>query len=373
MWHPKYQFPEYLKTADTAERNAYFAGKFVLMHERIKWVQKRLDTEFFNASEQHIALVIGPTGVGKSCLAQSILSECYKRVGSDGDSRSLPMVYFEADVHSTGSFSWKDFYKRLLRAIGELESARVYGAADNVSEFGARKYSNKNRSEADLKSDLELRLYEYGVQYILLDEIQHIFKYGGKSEERNLDILKSISNKTGCRFVGLGTYEVSFSVEKSAQLSRRILTVEFPSYSLKSVNEKKQFESAYVGLLAHMPVELESEIANAVEDVFIGCCGCVGILKEWLNRALVLALSSDQAVSLDILKSTRLKGNQLKSIAEEIREGKAFFQEPEDNDIAVLLDVRGRDRGIDAKDKLEKKTGIKRQPGVRKPVRDAVL
>lgn len=373
MWHPNYKFPEYLKYADPLDCAAYFEHKFVLMHERIQSIHQRLDSEFFSAREQHIALVIGPTGVGKSCLAQSVLSHCYKKINDEERHKNLPMVYFEADVHSTGNFSWKDFYRRLLSAIGELDDIRVYGKPELAGDYGARKYTARNRSETDLKSDLQDRLAEYGVKYILLDEIQHIFKYGGKSAERNLDILKSISNKTGCRFIGLGTYEVSFSVDKSAQLSRRILTVEFPAYSLGSFNELKPFQSAYMGLLAHMPIQFSKEVAAAVEEVFIGCCGCVGILKEWLNRALVMALGSDIHVSLELLRTTRLKGNQLKSIAEEIREGKAFFEEPDDNDIAILLGLRKGGASSAAEPRSPVGKSGNRKPGERKPVRDVVL
>lgn len=373
MWHPNYKFPESLKSADFLDCTTYFEHKFVLMHERIKSVQRQLELEFFSAREQHIALVIGPTGVGKSCLAHSLLSSCYKNIKDEERYKNLPMVYFEADVHSTGNFSWKDFYRRLLRTIGELDDIRVYGRPEMAGDYGARRYTAKNRSEADLKSDLQDRLAEYGVKYILLDEIQHIFKYGGKSAERSLDILKSISNKTGCRFIGLGTYEVSFSVDKSAQLSRRILTVEFPAYVFEAPNDLKQFQSAYMGLLAHIPAEMNQDIVSSVEQVFLGCCGCVGILKEWLNRALVMALNKSKPVSLEILRNTRLKGSQLKSIAQEISEGKVFFEEPDDRDIAVLLGLRGGD--VDAVEKPSP-SGVRpgnRRPGERNPVRDAVI
>lgn len=373
MWHPNFKFPEHLKSSENQHRTNYFENKFVLMHERIKSVQFRLESEFFSAKEQHIALVIGPTGVGKSCLAHSILGACYKNINDEERYKNLPMVYFEADVHSTGNFSWKDFYSRLLRAIGELDDIRVYGKPELAGDYGARKYSTRNRSEADLKSDLQDRLSEYRVKYILLDEIQHIFKYGGKSAERNLDILKSISNKTGCRFIGLGTYEVSFSVDKSAQLSRRILTIEFPSYVFDAASDLKQFQAAYIGLLAHMPVQLNQDVVSAVEDVFLGCCGCVGILKEWLNRALVMALGKDTPVSMAILRQTRLKGSQLKSIAQEISEGKVFFEEPDDRDIAILLGLEGGTIAAKGVQNLPGAKSSNSRPGERKPVRDAVL
>ena len=367
MWHPQFKFPESLKGGAVAERIAYFERGFVLKHAMIQQVQSELYSGFFESTEQQIALVVGPTGVGKSCLAHAILGESYREIPEGEFQQELPMVYFEADVHSAGGFSWKDFYTRLLRAIGELEEIRVYGKPLSVGEHGARKYSTRNRTEHELRKDVEQRIKDYGVKYILFDEIQHVFKYGGKAAERNLDILKNISNKTACRFIGLGTYEISFSVEKSAQLSRRMVILEFPGYSVKPKAEFQQFLSAYSGLLAHMPVGMAPEVAAFAKDAFVGCCGCVGVLKEWLNRALREALKDGVDLSVAHLRGSRLKGSQLKPIAEEIREGRAFFVEPEDNEIMALLGVAEL-----VQPETSKARSKSLKPGVRKPRRDEV-
>jgi len=370
MWHPQFQFPEHLKEASVSERLVYFEKGFVLKHMMIQCTQDELRSSFFESKEQQIALVVGPTGVGKSCLANAIFKESYREVVNESPINKLPMVYFEPDVHSSGGFSWKDFYSRLLAAIGELEETRVYGRPLPVGEHGARKYSTRGRSEYELRKDLEQRIIDYGVKYILFDEIQHIFKYGGKAAERSLDILKNISNKTSCRFIGLGTYEVSFSVEKSAQLSRRIMTLEFPGYSFEVESEFKQFLSAYNGLLAHMPVEMSPNITEYIKDAYVGCCGCVGILKEWFNRALLRALREDSELTTSHFQDTRLKGSQLRSVAEEIREGRILFAEPKDDEILSLL--RGEEQmGLGA---IDEKTVVRRnsKPGVRKPKRDKV-
>lgn len=305
-------------------------------------------------------------------MAHSLFDACYKHIPNEECRKNLPMVYFEADIHSKGNFSWKDFYKQFLRSIGELEEIRIYGKPVPAGEYGARKYGATNRLEGDLKTDLINRIQEYGVKYVLFDEIQHVFKYGGKSAKRNLDILKSISNKSGCRFVGLGTYEVSFSVDKSAQLSRRILTLEFPAYTLKSKADLEAFKSAYSGMLAYMPIQLSKELGSYSREVFIGCCGCVGILKEWLSRALNIALKENSPLTISHSKRTRSKGSQLKSIAEEITEGKVLFEEPDDKEIAALLGMLGGSIPMPKQDKPPKKTG-NRKPGERKPTRDPVL
>jgi hypothetical protein len=252
-----------------------------------------------------------------------------------------------------------------------MDEIRVYGKPTSVGEHGARKYSSRNRTENDLRKDLEMRLKDYNVKYILLDEVQHLFKYGGMASQRSLDILKNISNKTDCRFICLGTYETMFSVDQSAQLSRRIMTIEFPSYSIDSERDYKNFLAAYSGLLAHIPMEISEDLNNFRKSAFLGCCGCIGILKEWLNRAMIRSLSEKAILSSSHLKSTRLKGSQLKSIAQEIREGKLYFDEPGDDEILELLSMRDRQKQ-NRNNRSSPRRNTSPKPGVRKPKRDEI-
>lgn len=373
MWHPKSQFPDHLKEANPDEKISYFNSGFVLKHHMIQKVHDFLRADFFYSKEQQIALVAGPTGVGKTCLAQAIFRERYGDTDAEVFHSKVPIIYFEADVHSSGGFSWKDFYARMLCAMGEPEDIRIYGVPVSEGEFGARKYSTRNRTELDLRHDLEKRIADYAVEYVLLDEIQHLFKYGGKCAEKNLDILKNISNKTGCRFICLGTYEIFFSIEKNAQLSRRIMTIDFPGYRLNSNDDYVRFVSAWVGLLAHMPIEMSDKIVAFSKDAYVGSCGCIGILKEWLNRALRRALMENKMLSIEHLISTRLKGSQLKSIAEEIREGIAFFVEPDDLEILDILNIATGQKEQKSLKAPDAKVNKSVKPGVRKPSRDAVV
>lgn len=374
MWHPQAKFPEHLRNSSAADCIAYFKTGFVLRHSLINKVKSSLADIFFSSGERSIALISGPTGVGKSCLAHSLINDCYRGTEVEaGIITTLPMVYFEADVHSTGAFSWKDFYSRMLITLGEQDDIRVYGKILCEENGGARKLSSSNRSEHQLRRDFERRLQDYQVEYVLIDEVQHIFKYGGVRGERNLDILKSISNKTNCRFICLGTYEVSFSIDRSGQLARRALKMEFPNYSIASPVERKLFSTALMGLLAHAPIQISADITKSVQDLYVGCCGCIGVLKEWVERALELALKSElKVLDVEHFKVSRLKGSELKQMAEEIREGKALFSVEEDDDeiLAILNDDVVPEL---PKDKKEvKKAKGNRAPGQRKPKRDSV-
>lgn len=368
MWHPNAKFPNHLKDAIDDSRKLYFDKGFYLKHRGVMTAYDELRTLFFDTSEKDVILIQGPTGVGKTCLSQKLMFEFYKdeKVKNNRIS-ALPMVYVEADVLGGSSFSWKDFYADILLAMGELENTNVYGEPRVEGVDGGRVYSAQNRTEKTLKRDVLSRIKEYDVKFILIDEIQHIFKYGGKSGEKNMDILKGMANISGCRFIGLGTYEISFSLARSAQLARRVGVLDYPAYSLNRSEDIDDFGAAYLGLLAHMPIELDPIVIKNVKSVFLGSCGCIGILKEWLGRALSLALKEKKKMlTISHLRETKLHNSQLKIIAEEIREGEAFFEEPEDEELWGILG--GLDGGLKPK---PKKTTSK-YPGRRNPTRDKV-
>jgi energy-coupling factor transporter ATP-binding protein EcfA2 len=373
VWHPKAEFPESLKHASKDEKIDYFDRKFILHHKMIDIVHKTLKLDFVESSEHLIALVTGPTGVGKSRLCQLFLSELY--AGYDGVTedhvvKELPAIYVEAPVHSSSSFAWKDFYLRVLDALYEMGNIKVYGQPRVAGDEKGRVISSRSRTEQDIRKDVERRLQDLSTVYILIDEIQHIFKYGGKTGEKNLDILKSLANITSCRIVGFGTYESSFSIERSAQLARRTKNIEFPSYDANDKESWKNFTSAYMGLLAHVPMQLDKSLGSESEAMFIGSCGCIGILKQWCQRAMTRAINlGDEVLGVQHFKSTRLRASELMIIAEEIKEGRAFFAEPDDDAVfAMLGGVKEETKKVNGG---AKKT-LKHKPGQRNLGRDRV-
>lgn len=375
MWHPKAQFPERLKNSSMKEKIAYFNEGFVLNHSMIEVVHRTLLSDFVDSPEHLIALVTGPTGIGKSRLSLVFLADIYKDydgVSEDHIINELPAIWVEAAVHSS-TFSWRDFYGRILDALYEMANIRVYGRPRVEGVEKGRVYSTKNRTEADLRKDVEQRLKDLKTVFILIDEVQHIFKYGGKIGEKNLDILKSLSNITGCRIVGFGTYESSFTIRRSAQLARRTKLIEFPPYNATESASWKNFVSAYMGLLAHIPMQLDKTLSKEVNAIFIGACGCVGILKDWCQRAMTRALKNkDEVLGFEHFKETRLSANDLRNIAEEIKEGRALFAEPDDDEVIELLGGFGGARVRREQEVSNDKTKNKTKPGKRKPGRDAV-
>ncbi|WP_422448537.1 MULTISPECIES: hypothetical protein [unclassified Endozoicomonas] len=100
-----------------------------------------------------------------------------------------------------------------------------------------------------------------------------------------------------------------------------------------------------------------------LEDLFVGSCGCVGILKQWMERALNRALNDNRDyVSWKDFEVERLEPIALKRIAKDIRAGEALINSVSMDEVWSIL------MGEPEK---ESKSGSTK-PGERKPGRDKV-
>ncbi|CAN0604955.1 unnamed protein product, partial [Ectocarpus sp. 12 AP-2014] len=143
-----------------------------------------------------------------------------------------------------------------------------------------------------LRTELEQALKERKTRVLILDELQHLFKHGGGKVEQYYDVLKSISSRTDCAIVGIGTYELSFMMDWSGQMNRVTDYLQFSRYDFGAQSDLQSFFNAYSGLLAHVPMDLDEQLLRPdIEYVYIRCCGCVGILKDWIYRAMNRAVN----------------------------------------------------------------------------------
>ena len=361
MWHPQKQFPDQISNASLKEKLEYFNKGFVLPHYILDQVYSELKNGFINSYGHSMCFLIGPTGVGKSSLARKVLKDILKGL-KDVVIKELPAIYVEVPVHSHDSFSFKEFYIRVLGALYEMEGIYIRDKHEKLKNGLGSTYSNSRRSEAQLRRDLEIRLSDYGVKNLLVDEIQHIFKYSGHNSYKSLDILKDFSNQTGCKITGFGTYELTPFFEENAQLARRSKKIHFPSYLIDSSDHQDQFETSFSGLLAHIPMQIHPDIFEGTEYLHYGSVGCIGVLKEWCERALYQALShNDELLTLQHFHKTALDSAGIQKMEEENKLGLEFFKQRSEPEKLVLK-----------KKRVSKATRATTKPGKRKPNRDPV-
>ena len=316
--------------------------------------------------------IVGPTGVGKTELAKDIVKTCFQNAKDNGAGRGFPAVYVEVPIFGGASFNWKGLYFRMLEQLN-APSQNIYRAVE-FSRFASKgaTFSARYRSEDDARRQLERRIHDAGVKVLILDEVQHLFKFSAKNTEKSLDILKNIANTTGCQVVLIGTYESLGGMNWSGQLMRRTVNIHFGRYQWGGKEERKRFAEIFSGLLAHVPFELDVDLlkANVVELMYQHCCGCVGVLKQNIDRALT-QLDEDNVLESEGLLQASIGIKELKRMAQEIREGESFFEDEDDEDLGILLGMQSASAAkastVDSKAKKSSK-----RPGTRKPVRDKV-
>jgi len=183
-----------------------------------------------------------------------------------------------------------------------------------------------------------------------------------------MDTLKSLANLTGTTHVLIGTYELLGFSQLSAQLDRRSCEIHFPRYHIDIPEEMLAFKRILLTFQRHLPLTGEPDLVAHAEYFYERSVGCVGVLKDWLTRALAAALEDGQeTLTQTVLERQTLPTRKLLRMAREIREGEETLTANgrAQTELRSLL-------GMSIESVEQQNTGSPRKVGKRKPVRDLV-
>jgi energy-coupling factor transporter ATP-binding protein EcfA2 len=292
-------------------------------------------------------LVLGPTGVGKTTLRMKVEHLLIQQMSPllEADPGRLPFVSVEVVPSETGRFRWRDYFSRLLAAMHEpLIDSKIIrdprGAHSPVSMTGG----------ADLSYAVELALRHRRPPVVFVDEAQHLARISsGRRLSDQLDVIKSIANRTQTVHVLFGTYELLAFRNLSAQLSRRSMDLHFQRYGADPA-DRQVFQSILLTFQKQLPfTETENELTTMWEFLYERSVGCVGILKEWLMRACVRSIRyGASTISREHLEKTALSISQCEKILAESRDGETRLHDNEDSRLRfrTLLGLEPQSRGI---------------------------
>jgi len=349
----------------------------MIAHSHLKTVSDELRRAIQEPAGRALILVIGPTGVGKTTLRLRIEKELKQRFSTadEQDSGRIPVIGFEAVAPDSGSFSWKDYYRRALRALEEpLIDYKIDYATRQVFRNQAGEFTVASRVDNnELRQAMEQALRHRRPSAVLIDEAQHFTKMpSGRRLSDQLDCLKSLASLTGCVHVLFGTYELLPCRNLSAQLSRRSIDIHFPRYRAENPDDVIAFQRAIYSFQRHLPLAQEPELWKEWEYCYTHSIGCIGILKDWFTRALadVLDRGAPTLTRVDLERHT-WSLEQCEKMAQDVRDGESVLTEkPEAVERLRKLLCLGMKPDVDGKDS-ERRTPSRRV-GLRKPVRDEV-
>jgi hypothetical protein len=331
------RFPPELLAQSVEARLAYFEDRCLIEHPRLlealEMTVQAICSPGEGASRRRpgtMVLVIGPSRVGKTTLIHLLEERLLARAKAQmqQDQSFIPFASIIATEPGSGRFDWIDYYKPVLRQLG--------------NPFVDSKTAPIRVRE--LREAMEEALLQRKPFALIVDEAHHLAKArSGRRLQDNLDHLKSIENVTGVSHVLVGTYEMRPFRKVNAQLACRSVDVHFPRYDLINEDDCQIFRSVLWALQRQLPIEEEPLLAeHHWEFLYARSIGCIGLLKLHLNRALNLALSEGARTLTEThLRETASSDVRVKHALRTILESEAEVVEAEDAD-EQLLTLLGR-------------------------------
>lgn len=316
------------------ERLDHFRN-FTMAHPRLIAARDELMDAIDGAAPGSLVLVLGPTGVGKTTLRTKAENLLAQRMipAMTAAAGCLPFVSVEVPPPHTGRFRWQDYFSRLLAAMNEplidAKTARFAPGTPAVTSIAIG---------TDLSYAAEQALRYRRPPVVFVDEAQHLARIAsGRRLSDQLDVIKSMANRTGTVHVLLGTYELLAFRNLSAQLSRRCLDLHFQRYRADSSADRQIFQNILLSFQKQLPfVDPEPDLMVMWEFLYERSVGCVGILKEWLMRGCVRAIRHGATtLTYEHLEKTALSISQCEKILAESREGETRLNDSEDSKLRL--------------------------------------
>ena len=380
-------FPRELLNQAWTARIQYFRT-YTMAHPCLVDAREALLNAIHEVPSNSLILVLGPTGVGKTTLRakieQVLTTEMLPSVSADAG--RIPVVSVECVAPEAGSFSWRDHFRRLLLQMEEpLVDYKIDPAAPvRVAKMVVRFTPSEKAIGAEYQHAVERALAFRRPVAVLIDEAQHLAKMGsGRRLADQLDVIKSLANRTKTVHVLFGTYELLAFRNLSAQLSRRSIDIHFPRYRLVNPEDAKAFRTVLRSFEHHLPFQEPPDLVKEWEYLYERSVGCVGILKDWLMRALVSASRRDSdSLTRKDLEAHAPSVAQCDKMLSEALEGEARLVESteERSRLRARLGLSPNENGRGASNIASVATppiaagqrSNQRKPGQRKPIRDTV-
>jgi AAA domain-containing protein len=287
--------------------------------------------------------VYGPSGAGKTTMIHQVRRRANETVppprpahfslSLSGSRTVVPVLVLETRPPDGAAFNRADYYRHALVKLGEpfYEHRRLI---DIHTEQAIEKQSRRAGKAAHFNESPELRhameeaLLRHGVQAVILDEAQHLMTIGnrehGSSLLDQLDWIKSMTNVTGIVHILVGTYDLLSFTRLNGQAARRGLPIHFPRYQLQREADCIEFQAVLLALLKKVPLLTDAQTLVVEHWLYFyeRCIGCVGVLKDWLMRAVSAALDEgDDRLSLERIQEYALSISQCEQMALDAIEG----------------------------------------------------
>jgi hypothetical protein len=135
-----------------------------------------------------------------------------------------------------------------------------------------------------------------------------------------------------------GTYDLLVFRNLSAQLSRRSIDVHFPRYRATDKQEREAFQKVLLTFQRHLPLEEPPELVHQWKYCYARTIGCVGMLKDWLTKALAEALETGaKTLTPELLEHHAVEAGRCDQMITDMEEGEKLLVSDAEADERLMI------------------------------------
>lgn len=313
----------------------------LVKHARFAEALKRIESEILFPSDIRLLWVVGTTGVGKTRLMRTVekLVNCIVADKLVDDPGCIPCVSMNVPCPGLGSrFSWTEHYSRYL---DKLEVPLVPGS-------GSLPPLPKTDPHRGLEHAVVNALRHRRPKVVLMDETNHFASVTSpKVLFDQTNRIKSFVDQTDVLHICFGTYEVANMARVSGQLARRSDIIHFSRYRPEVEMDKANFKQVVRGFQKCLPIAHHLDLTNHSEFLHERSIGCVGVLKNWLIKALGCANGNGRSeINMKDIEETAKPLSELRIILNEAVAGEQSMAEGHEQ-LDLFRDELGIPKGSD--------------------------
>lgn len=307
---------------------------YAVWHPRLLQVQTQLLHTIWEPAEVAFVVVCGPSGVGKSRLAEVLARRLNTpKPGSNGEARKRALL-INTRPPDGALFHRTNYYQKGLALLGKTTFDRHIKVDIETWESSGEKKRPKSKTtdyqdHPEVRDAYEEELRRLALRVVILDEAQHlIVTSDGKQPKDQLNWIKSMTTETGVLHLLIGTYGLLPFCNLDGQMARRGLELHFSRYHIEDESDCLAFCNACSSLFKQIPLVVDHDtLMQRWWYFFEGSDGCIGVLKQWFVRALYLALREGTGtLTLTHLEQCILSGAKRARMNADARSGEAEFQ-----------------------------------------------
>ena len=323
---------------DIALRHGYVARNPAKLEARQALYTGTYGISLNDEADPACELLVGLSGVGKSTILRSILSQYPQAIVHHRITRGLlqetQLVWLKVDCpHDAGLFGL------CLRICEEID--RVLGT-DFKTEWRSGHDNIENRLSSIIRVLNNLHL---GV--LVLDELQHLKAAKAGGAEKLLNFLVNLINAIKLPLVLTGTYALEKVLEKQMRNGRRASgagAITVPRLRMEDAMWRLLLEKMWLCQWVLHPVPLSAEIEGALYDCSMGIWDTV--IKVFQAAQIRAITDQSEIVTADTIRAVYKSGFYLLHEAHGyLREGRQD-DDPVFEDLYLTLDkqrVKGQD------------------------------